>query len=114
MVPPNPRAGCLSERAEGIAGERAVPGYKGPYRRSSAAERSERARPLSSRSPRATASRARRSALFFHRRFFDEHHGDLIADGVNERALWVHAFQTRLLIVDLDPRFAFRATKDLQ
>ena len=36
-----------------------------------------------------------------YRRFLDEHYGNFIADRIDETAIGVEAFQTRLSIVDL-------------
>lgn len=36
-----------------------------------------------------------------YRRFLDEHYGNFIADGINETAFGVEAFQTRLGVVYL-------------
>lgn len=51
---------------------------------------------------------------FFDRRFLNQHNGNLVADGIDERALGVITFQTRLPGVDRQRRFALRAAKDLK
>ncbi len=49
----------------------------------------------------------------FYRRFLDEHYGNLIADGINETAFGVEAFQTRLGVVYLQFGLALRTAQDL-
>ena len=38
----------------------------------------------------------------FDSRLVDEHYGDLVADGIDERTLGIDAFETRLIVLDPD------------
>jgi len=49
----------------------------------------------------------------FDSRLVDEHYGDLVADGIDERTLGIDAFETRLIVLDPDLRLALRTAKDL-
>lgn len=50
--------------------------------------------------------------LFLDRCLFDEHYGNVVPYGINERTLRVHALQS-VAAAKLDLRFAFRTAEDL-
>jgi hypothetical protein len=50
---------------------------------------------------------------FFYRRFLDEHHRDLVANGIDEAAVGIDTFEARLGGVDLNLGSALRTTQYL-
>ena len=54
------------------------------------------------------------SSVGFGSRLVDQHDRDIIADRIYESTFRVYTFQSAVVRLQLDLRFAFRTTKDLQ
>ena len=62
------------------------------------------------REPKGTCERV--SKLFFNARFVDEHHGDIVANGVDPLAL--DALQSVFIVLQFNGRFAKRTNQDFE